>query len=342
MSKSQPGNAGAAAASKPAGHPLRVALNAGKFAVTFGILYYLYANGMLDFSRVQGVLTNAPVVTAVFAIFIVCALAGVLRWQLLLHGQGLPLHFRAAVQLTMIGIFFNTAIPGAVSGDLIKGYYVVRRQPEGRGRVRAFTTLLLDRLLGLSALVFVSFFAMVFNLRSMLANPSLRHLCGLISLLWVGVAVFYAFVLLKSPVARKLQKLLPRLPFGEIFVKFFNAVKAYESCRHLMVRGFFISVAIHLAIISSFILLAKALGGFETVPLAKFFFLVPFGLLVTAIPIAPAGLGTGHAAFLGLFHLVGSRAGADLFTAYVSFQILMSLIGGIFYMYYRGHQTKTA
>lgn len=315
-------------------------LNILKFALTAAILYWLYSKGLLDFSKVHGVLTNVKVVTIVFSVLLVCNLAGVVRWQWLLKGQGIETSFGEAFQLTMIGVFFNTALPGAVSGDVVKGYYIVRKQPDGKGRIKAFTTLLLDRILGLSALVFVSFFAMAFKYHEINSNPLLKPLCGLITLIWIGVIVFYGFVLFDSPIARQLQKTLPKLPLGHLFVKFFDAVKAYESCKRFIFKGFAISVAIHLSLISCFILLANALGGFERIPLDKFFFLVPFGMLVTAVPIAPAGLGTGHAAFLGLFQLMNVKSGADLFTAYVSFQLLMSLLGGLVYLKYRGHAPK--
>lgn len=330
-------NAEAVAMPPKQGLAKKIVINSLKAGITFGILYYLYSNGMLDFTRVKNVLTNVPVVLSCLGILLSTNLAGVIRWWLLLDGQGLRISKLEALKLTMIGVFFNTAIPGAVSGDLVKGYYVVRQQPDGRGRIRAFTTLLLDRLLGLSALIFVSFVAMVMNFNEMSSNPALKPLCGLISVLFAGVVGFYAFVLIEWSFSPKIMKLLSKLPAGDYFVKLYDAVKAYENSRHYVYKGMAISVAIHCSIISVFIMLGKSMGGFETIPLDKFFFLAPFGLLVTAIPVAPAGLGTGHAAFSGLFKMVGTTAGADLFTAFVTFQILISLIGGLFYVNYKGH-----
>ena len=318
----------------------KLVLNLLKATITFGILYYLYEHGMLDFSRVSKVLTNIPVMSTCFAVMISSTLAGFFRWWLLLEGQGLRVSKSEALKLTMIGVFFNTAIPGAVSGDVVKGFYVVRQQPDGRGKIRAFTTLLLDRVLGLSALIGVSFLAMALNFKDMTANPTLKPFCGLISMLGAGVVVFYVFVLAQWPFSAKITRLLARLPAGDYFVKLYDAVKAYESCRHYVFKGLAISVAIHCSIIGVFIALSRSLGGFEAVPLDKFFFLTPLGLLVTAIPVAPAGLGTGHAAFFGLYKMVGATGGADLFTAFVTFQLTISLIGGLFYVNYRGHLPK--
>lgn len=291
---------------------------------------------MLDFSRVHKVLTNLPVVLCTLLIFVFTNLVAVARWQGLLRGQSIHITYLEALKLCMIGVFFNTAIPGAVSGDVVKGYYIVSQQPNKRGRIKAFATLFIDRLLGLSALICVSFVAMLFHYKSMSGSGTLKPLCGLITLLWLGVVAFYAFVLIELSLFHRFKELLRRLPgVGDLASRMFEAVKIYENRRHIIVQGLLMSVAIHCALIFSFIILARTLGGFGSVSTDKFFFLVPFGLLVTAIPIAPAGLGTGHAAFLALFQLVGSKAGADLFTAYVSFQIFLSLVGGIFYVQYR-------
>ncbi len=320
----------------------KLLLNAIKAGITLGILVYLYNRGLLDFTKVRTVLTNPMVFLVSLFLLSSCCVGATFRWWLLLLGQKLRVNKFETFELSMIGVFFNTAIPGAVSGDLVKGYYVVRQQDDGRGRIKAFTTLLLDRLLGLSALICVSFAAMIFNVGQVLANPGLRPLAGIVTLLWLGVVGFYAFVLIEWPFSKKLSGILGKLPAGDYLVKLFEAVKTYENCRHYIYKGLAISVAVHCTLIGVVVLLAHTLGGFENVPLSKFFFLVPFAFLVTAIPIAPAGLGTGHVAFLELFKLVGAQGGADLFTAYITFQILLSLVGGLFYIRYRGHLPKAA
>lgn len=306
-----------------------------KIGVTCAILYYLYDKGMLDFNRVGVVLRKPAVFGTMFFLAVFNAFLGVVRWKRLLDGQGIHISSWECVRLTMIGVFFNTALPGAVSGDVVKGYYIVKSQPRGGLRIKSFTTLLLDRILGMSGLICVSFFAMVFNAKTLFAWPQLRPLVLFISLLWLGVVLFYPFILIDTKLARTIQKFLTKLPMGPIFTKFFAAVKAYETSRHHILFGLALSVVIHSTSVASIWILASALGGYESITAGQFLFLVPLGLLVTAIPIAPAGLGTGHYAFYFLLSLVGPKTGADLYTGFVSLQILMSLIGGIFYLRYR-------
>jgi hypothetical protein len=63
--------------------------------------------------------------------------------------------------------------------------------------------------------------------------------------------------------------------------------------------------------------------------------IVPLGLLVTAIPLTPAGVGTGHAAFTGLFHILGSPAGANVFNFFLVSQIFFGALGGLVYLRFR-------
>ena len=67
------------------------------------------------------------------------------RWWLLLQAIGLPVKPKQAFLLTCIGNFFNTTLPGAVTGDVIKGYYVIKAQKED-GRTPALMTLLITDL----------------------------------------------------------------------------------------------------------------------------------------------------------------------------------------------------
>ena len=55
-------------------------------------------------------------------------------------------------------------------------------------------------------------------------------------------------------------------------------------------------------------------------------FLMPIGLITTAIPLAPGGIGIGHVAFESLYQLVGVAGGADIFNMYI-IQLAVYLMG---------------
>ena len=56
-------------------------------------------------------------------------------------------------------------------------------------------------------------------------------------------------------------------------------------------------------------------------------FLMPIGLITTAIPLAPGGIGIGHVAFESLYQLVGVAGGADIFNMYIILQLAVYLMG---------------
>jgi uncharacterized membrane protein YbhN (UPF0104 family) len=99
----------------------------------------------------------------------------------------------------------------------------------------------------------------------------------------------------------------------------------------LLVATLAISIVNHILAITAVILCARALGDYS-LSAYQFFLLAPMALVTTAIPIAPAGLGVGHVAFGALFSLAGSSHGAEIFTMYVTVQILVNLTGIFFYL----------
>jgi uncharacterized membrane protein YbhN (UPF0104 family) len=72
------------------------------------------------------------------------------RWFLLVRAQDLPFTLRNAFRLGLIGYFFNTFLPGAVGGDLVKATFIAREQ---RRRTVAVSTVLMDRAIGLLGLI---------------------------------------------------------------------------------------------------------------------------------------------------------------------------------------------
>ena len=92
--------------------------------------------------------------------------------------------------------------------------------------------------------------------------------------------------------------------------------------------------------IASFILFGWALQ--IQVPVMSYLMLVPLGLLVTAIPVSPAGLGVGQVAFLALFHLAGTSQGANLFTLYMASYVVINLAGAFLYLFPRMEAIESA
>ena len=72
------------------------------------------------------------------------------RWWLLLQTIRINLPPGRVFALNMVGNFYNSFMPGSTGGDLLKAYYVAKQTPH---RTRAIMSVLIDRAVGLLALV---------------------------------------------------------------------------------------------------------------------------------------------------------------------------------------------
>jgi len=59
---------------------------------------------------------------------------------------------------------------------------------------------------------------------------------------------------------------------------------------------------------------------------------IPLGLMTLALPVAPSGLGVGHAIFQKLFEFTGITNGASLFNLYFVLTLSVNLLGVIPYL----------
>src|SRR5262249_36612237 len=77
---------------------------------------------------------------------------------------------------------------------------------------------------------------------------------------------------------------------------------------------------------------------YAQIPLGDLFLVVPLGLASTALPVAPAGIGVGQAAFYALFEFLPDATAAMGATACTVFQfvlVVMDLTGFGFYLSYK-------
>jgi uncharacterized protein (TIRG00374 family) len=313
-----------------------------KLAVAGGLIWWLVHRGSLNFGLLAD-LAKQPtfLFSAITASFINICLNNY-RWGILLRGQGFAVGMRETLPLTLIGLFFNYAMPGGVGGDLVKGFYLMQDHPERR--TAAATSVLIDRVLGVAGMVVMSLAAVAFNLDAVRARPQLTSLAFVLATLFLGFGVFFALAFSRR--IRKhdvVNRFLSRIPGGRAIRLVYDAVHSY---RHAM-PSFWAACAITLISQSFalifFILIGTAMG-FADVPVKAYVFAVPLGLIATALPISPAGVGVGQVAFSYLFDWstgVRSAIGSNLITAHQLVTFLLSLSGGVFYFRRRKPVLKT-
>ena len=305
-----------------------------KMLVVGAILIYLIRSGRLNFEKLL-LFRDAPeILTIMVGVFILAVVPiATFRWWLLLRAIGVPVEPKQTFVLTWIGNFFNTTLPGAVTGDVVKGYYVIKAQQE-EGRTRAFMTLLIDRFVGLFGLIVMAFLALIFNLELILSQERLHSLAWMIVALFGGTVLFYAIALFPFKKGHDpFLRLFQRLPASKFSIKVYSAFKRFQHKKTTLFLTLLLSIGLHTLIALIFFQVAH-LMGIKEMELATQFFLMPIGLITVAIPIAPGGIGIGHVAFESLYQLAGLSGGADIFNLFIIVQLGVYLLGGIPYFLY--------
>lgn len=266
----------------------------------------------------------------------------IFRWYLLVRALDLPFALRDAFRLSLVGIFYNTFIPGSVSGDLVKAYFIAHAHPERKSR--AVASVIADRAFGLFGLIL--FVAAVGSAAWALGDPRLDANADLQRIVKVtaGIAGGSAlgFLLLGLLPQRRVDRFAGRLKalgkVGGSFAEMWYAVIEYRKRMRTVALGLALSAASHVALVMAFHCASRLFPpenpSAELASLSEHAVVAPIGFIVQAVPISPGGVGVGEAAFAGLYKL-SDRPATRGIVARLSLRIvewLMALIGYIAFL----------
>lgn len=306
-------------------------LSVAKFALAFVLIYFLLRRGDIEPMQLKAALTRYWFLSVLVMVLMALSYMGqAFRWDIILRERDIRVPYFQALRYLMIGKFFNLAVPGYFSEDIVRGLYLIRSNASPRSKV--LMSLMADRLVGIMSLFLVCATGLV--LRSLSSEAADARLVA-VRTLSVAATLGAAGVVLMlrrfpDPPAL-LRALAGRLRLGQAFDSVYHEVHYYCRAGRLQAKLIGVSLVNHTLMVSSFVVFGHALG-MRQVTLADYCIFVPLGVLVTMIPIAPIGLGVGHVAFLTLFKIAGSSEGANLFSLYTAVCIILSLLGGLFYL----------
>jgi glycosyltransferase 2 family protein len=305
-----------------------------KFGIIIGIFYYLISSGKLNFQKLS-VFWEKPIILVILLVvfgLIIIPICTV-RWWFLLKALSLNVPLSRSFLLTWIGNFFNTTLPGAVSGDFVKGYYVIKAN-NNEEKTKAFMTLIIDRFTGLFGLIVLAFVTLVFNFQMVFEQSNLQPLAFSIVGLFLGTVIFYVIVLFPFKEGKDpFIKIIKKLPKQETLLKIYTTFKVYQNHKKILFLTLLLSTIVHFLVAIAFFIIIQTLGV-ENVHFATQMFIMPIGLITIAIPVAPGGIGVGHIAFDTLYQMVGVSGGADVFNLFIIVQLSVYLLGGVMYFVY--------
>ncbi len=120
------------------------------------------------------------------------------------------------------------------------------------------------------------------------------------------------------------------MPLRNLFLKFYQVLQVYRDNQLVIYFSLLLSTLNHTVIIITSIMVGKVIGA----DLSWRFYgvITPMGLIASALPIAPAGLGIGEAAFEYLYQQVGSAMGGEIIALLHLMMIFWGLVGLPFYL----------
>ena len=315
-----------------------------KLVFAAGLVAWIIERGGIDWNSLKGALAPVPFLV-LGGLTILGVLIANLRWQVLLNGQGFHLGVRETFPLTLIGMFFNYAMPGSVGGDIVKGFYLARDFADtshagsrsiAEMKVAAGVSVFMDRLIGFFVMMLSASLAIIAFYDRLKHDSALLTIGTGTLLITGGFFVVLAFALsrrLQRPL-RWIAKFSERLPGHSAIESIYRAMHAYRYRPKDVFLAMGLSMLNQIVIIGFFWFTAQTIGETQ-IPLSTFWFCVPIGLVVQAVPIAPAGVGVGQAAFFFLFQATlqaATPAGTVGITLLQGFQFLIGLGGAVLYL----------
>ena len=313
-----------------------------KLTITGLILAWLVKSDRLDLKSIQFIWTNPRILTLSIAVWFIGGLTLCsYRWISLIEALGLRLNLLTGMRLTAIGLLFNTVMPGAVGGDLIKALYVCRKQ-NGETKTAVLYSIFLDRVLGLFALLTIGTLGAVAGWQSIQGNMGLVSIAIFVICSCLGGFIIATTALFLAK-RRKSIAVLARL---ETWLKRYSKIskmilplKTFVKSPAAIFRAYSAAMLHQLLFFTLFLQVSFILSP-EIENWRLLAAILPAGIITTAIPLAPGGMGVGHVAFDSIYRLLGSNSGADIFNIVAFSQLILNFLGLIPYMLNRSSYTN--
>jgi uncharacterized protein (TIRG00374 family) len=309
-----------------------------KIGFAVGLIAWMFEKGALDVGVFKQIGSPGLIAFAAGCVFLQVFINNY-RWLRLMRGLGLQSTISETMPLSLIGMFFNFVMPGGVGGDVVKGFYLVQDHRERK--VAAVVSILMDRIMGFFVMVGTAFFALFLSWDKVRSVPQLSSIAVGVTLLFLAFLVFFAVSLSRRIGQSRLAEIVfTKFPAGEKIRKLYETLHTFRKAKSALVIGAVLSLFNQFLLVAFVYVIGQAMGVTE-IPLSMYFFLVPIGTVVQALPLSPAGIGVGQAAFFFLFNLYLGKE-SQLGPTAVTMMQLMNFGWGLFGAYYYLRRKKPA
>ena len=300
-----------------------------RLVVSAALLYFVLRSIDLAalWQRVQGM--NPVWMLLALAAYTFVQIVSVWRWHRLLRAQHIDVATRTLRESIWISLFFNNFLPSNIGGDVVR---IADTASAAGSKTLATTVVLVDRVLGLTALVLVASFGAFAASLMGIHVPGARWL-------WIvaaaGVLLAIPVIALPKLTAYLLHPLsLLRRPWvDERVQRLEDAINRFREAPSALVGAFAGALVVQITVVAFYLLTAKGLS--VPLPILLGAVLIPVSLAVQMAPLSINGFGVREAVFAFFFRRFGLPIDAAVALSLVSTGLVMglSLAGG--YMFLR-------
>lgn len=275
--------------------------------LVFGVALLVYFIAQIGVDGLMEQLRSADPgwVGAAFVIMIAVRILMAMRWHCVLASQGIEVSLLEIVRITFVAIFVGRFLPGTVGSDVVRGYELISRQGQPAG---VLTTLVLDRFIGACTTFLIAAIG-AFLIED---NPPVQRLAvPLFVVLVLTIAAWF----MSSAIVGWLEK----LKFGgqsslySAWCKLTAILRSLTDAkrmRSILPRMLIYSTAVQMLRCTVYYCLFRSLGAQVTVVDCMVF--VPLVYVVIMLPISIGGIGTGQAALIYLYQMMGVATSVSL------------------------------
>ncbi len=288
----------------------RVIAWAIKFAITAVLFVFVFrkVSGHAIWNEIKSLQWQTFIPWFIAAVFIkACGVfSSVLRWRLLLIGQGIRVRFWYLVRPFLVGRFFGLFLPGTLGLDSFRLYEVGRITGQW---VESASVIAVEKLIGLISLTFLVFLTLPLGLTFLHFNIAKLT----IILIFLGIFVAVAMSCLMNP--RIIAIMLSILPVGRwpkvqgLASRLAQALTTYSRQRALLLQALFLGFLVHFTTALMYFCTAMAIRT-AGIHLSQILFASPIMIYGTVIGPSIAGEGIREYIFVQLLgdHVGGAKA----------------------------------
>lgn len=275
---------------------------------------------------------NVAIFSLAFLLFLSTTPFMAWRLKIILDAQGSCFAIRDLLFLTLIGYFFTNFMPTSIGGDLVKGYYISQKI---KSKVLSYTSIIVDRIVGMFSLALIAGIATVI-MRSQIEYNFIFWVVSLLLLACSGfILLFFNERLLKKVNdCLGLLNFFQRLKLDSLVKNIYDTITLYKNHKKKLLKTFTLSLAAHFITFLTIYFLSMSLS--VHIPFGKILLIMPVIVVLCMLPITMNGLGLREWSFVLFFRsIIGNVAALSLSLLYLAMFLLISLTGGIVYLFRR-------